>query len=778
MRLLSFAARQRLRDWPTSAAFVAVLGSALAVAGTWLAIAEPLLPRRLPFPEPDRLVALEAQKQGQPSALSWDDLERLRTNSVETVAGFLPRTWGLQTEPHGHVEVVLSQQVTGEFFAVLGTEPYLGESLSRRHEQHGNQQAVWLTYRTWQRLLGGDPQVAGRLVWINAVAYRVAGVLPPQFEFPHRGPTADVYLPLPNEMRQARSLHVIARLTPDSGAARYAEELKPRFTDGLIVSPHNLTGLLLGDRLRLLNWLFAAVVVLLLVAMANAGGIWLAQWLKQQRHAAIQLALGAERVRLWKDQAAQALVLGLAAALAGALGTVFLLALLHTTPFLGSELARFELWQPAHLNWVSALALLAVALTAAVLSAALPLVTVRAAALGARTGAGRHSYRVRLALAIAQLTLSGALAYTGILIARNVQALFAADRGFRTEQIVVAGIGVPEAKYNTDERLIDFHRRAIAELSRIPGVNAAGGGISLPISHARTRFLIDDENVPRDEQRQARFSAASPELLPLLGIPLQRGRGFTPADRWGAPRVALVNRAFAERYLGADPLGHRLRVSFYNGFAMTPYETHQIIGLIGDTLNRDLALDTEPQIIVSSNQIALEGFQYFLRTPLPAESLRSAVEQAIWRVDPEIQRVSPEPLADRVEQSLVARRALAWLAVLFGGLAALIVIFGLASSLAATFVEMTRELGIRAALGASPLSLAGTAVRWGAVAVAASWLLTLPIAYALGEFLGARLEPANWLLAGVVLATIGLASAYLPARRAAKVNPASTLRAE
>ena len=276
--------------------------------------------------------------------------------------------------------------------------------------------------------------------------------------------------------------------------------------------------------------------------------------------------------------------------------------------------------------------------------------------------------------------------------------------------------------------MIAFHQRAIGELGRIPGVTHAAGGVSLPVTTARTRFLLDDENVPRDEQRTARFSAASPELLPLLDIPLQRGRAFEASDRWGAPRVALVNAAFAERYL-KNPLGHRLRLSFYNGFAMKPYEEQVIVGVIGNTLNRDLTLETEPQIVISTNQIALEGFHYFLRSSLPAASLRRAVREAIWRVDPELQGVALKPLSARVEEALIARRTLAWLVALFGWIAALIVCCGLASSLAATFLEMTRELGIRAALGASPLRLARTAVQMGVRAVALSWLLALPITY-------------------------------------------------
>jgi predicted permease len=770
-------------------AFVTVIGSALALAGAWLAIAEPLLPSRLPFREPDRLVAIETLKKGLTGGLNWKDLEDLRTPSVEAIAGFLPRTWGMQTEAKGHVEVVLSQQVTGEFFDVLGVMPYLGEPLTRRHEQSGSQQYVWLTYSSWTRLLGSARDAVGKVVWINSVPYRVAGVLPPLFAFPYRGESADIYIPLNRadyfELRGPGSLGTIARLRP---RAHFVDELAARSqalasqVPGVAFRARDLNTVMLGDRLKLLRWLLAAVVVVLLVAMANGSGIWLAQWLRQQRQVSIQLALGASLGRVWRDQAAQAVVLGVAAAGLGFAGATALLSSLRASTMLGPELARFEVWSHSGLSATTVFALVAVALLTSLVSVAIPMLAVRAAGLPARTSVSRSSGRVRLVLAVAQLTLTGVLAYTGILIARNVQTLFAADRRFKTEQILVAGIGIPEAKYNTDERMIQFHQRAIEELARIPGVNMAAGGIQLPVGATRTRFLLDAENVPRDEQRMARFGVASEDLLPLLSIPLVKGRAFNPGDRWGAPRVALVNQAFANRYLnGQEALGHRLRVSFYNGFAMKPYEEHVIVGVLANTLNQDLALESEPQIVISSNQIALEGFNYYLRTTLPAEALRRAAQEAIWRVDPELQGVALKPLAERVEQSLVARGRLAWLAALFGSIAALIVAFGLGSSLSATFLEMTRELGIRAALGATPWQLASASVRWGLWAIGLSWLLTLPIVYLVNHSLVLDRQDgdlASWALTGVTLALIGIAAAYVPARRAAAVNPASTLRAE
>ncbi len=381
-----------------------------------------------------------------------------------------------------------------------------------------------------------------------------------------------------------------------------------------------------------------------------------------------------------------------------------------------------------------------------------------------------------------QLTLTGVLGYAGIVVAHNIHALLNAKRGFRTEQILQAGIGISETKYNTDERMIDFHQQVIAELRHVPGVIAAAGGLDLPVSNGRTRFLIDDQTLSRDQQPLARMGIASPGLLPRLGVPLLRGRLFDTDDRWRSPHVALVNTAFAEHYLGdRDPVGRRLRISFYNGFAAKPYGTYTIVGVIANTQNRAFMEEPEPQIVISSTQIALEGFRYVVKSPLPASELEEGLRRAVWNVDPEVERVGITPLAAFLERALVMRRSVATLAGWFAALALVIVGFGISASLSATFQEQARDLGIRAALGATGVRLAYESIRWAAMAIVLSWLLSVPLSFLLSTKLildGAPLpwDGASWLGVGLVLGLLGLASAYLPAWRAARVDPASVLR--
>ena len=795
-----------------SLSFVLVIGAAIALIGAWLAIAGPLLRGTTPYGKSGQLVALQTWKGGQRGGLAWGDLDDLRFGSVTAIAGYLPRTWGLQTELHGHLDVVLSLQVTGEFFQVLGVQPWLGRPLTREQDQTGNQNWVWLSNESWARYFGGGSTLGDRTVWLNATPYRVAGVMARGFSFPHQGQGPDIYIPLNRAdyccsheadvhgaiARGSGTLWAIARLAGTVEPRRLGAELRsrsqmlasayPASNQDVRFEAQDLVPFLMGDRLRILQWFGIAAGLFLMIATANAAGIWLAQWLRYQRQASIQLSLGAPVRRILADQLAQAAVLAIAGALIGLAGAETLIRLVRSSSLLGPELSRLELWNRAGLDSTTVAIAFGAAALASLVSASLPLLftrwnSLRDALLATPAAStGRSSNTLRVALAVGQLTLTGVLGYAGIVVAHNIHALLNANRGFRTEQILQAGIGISEAKYNTDERMIDFHQRVIAELRHVPGVIAAAGGLDLPVSNGRTRFLIDDQTLSRDQQPLARMGIASPGLLPMLGVPLLRGRFFDTNDRWQSPHVALVNTAFAERYLKhRDPLGRRLRISFYNGFAAKPYGSYTIVGVTANTQNRSLTEEPEPQIVISSTQIALETFRYVVKSPLPANGLEDGIRRAIWNVDPEVERVHVTPLAAFLERALVTRRSVATLAGWFAALALVIVGFGISASLSATFQEQARDLGIRAALGATGIRLAYETIRWAAMAIVMSWLLALPLSFALSAKLILDSAPLPWDLAswcgvGLVLGLLGLASAYVPAWRASNMDPASVLR--
>jgi hypothetical protein len=406
---------------------------------------------------------------------------------------------------------------------------------------------------------------------------------------------------------------------------------------------------------------------------------------------------------------------------------------------------------------------------------------------GTREGMATHSAtrRVRLVLTTTQLAATAILAWTAIAIGENAYTLLTAQRGFDTEDTLIAGIGVPEARYDTDERMTDFHAAAIAHLKAVPGVVAAAGGVNVPVGNLRTRFLRDGQTLEREQQPFAGIGVVSPELLPLLRVPLRRGRGFTGTDTLNAPRVALVNDAFVRTYLAdADnPLREGLRLSFYNGFAMKPYTRFQIVGIVADTRNDALLLEPQPQILIPAAQIAMEGFLYFVKTARPVSSIQAELREAIWRVDPALQRVNFRPLDDYVEQGLVDRRVLTVFGLLVLLVAAIIVGAGLFASLSASLLETARELAIRAALGATPARLAVESLRWALTAGGIAGMTTaLAVPFIASsvqlEKAVLRPTPTSVTLCLLTMGVVTVAAAFRPVRRAAAVSPVDALRAQ
>ena len=797
--LLADAARARRRDWRVTLGFCGVLGSALTLTVVCLSLAWPALWEPLPFPNGDRIVAIRSLQRGSAGALTWRDADDLRERvpSIEKVAVYGVRTWGVQTEPQGHVEVLLSVMTTGEFFDVLGAGPALGSPLTRSHEASGAQNEAWLTNDAAARLFGRTEASLYRTLWVNGAEYRVAGVLPPRFRFPVPQGMPDLFIPLP------RAEYCCER----GGGAQQAIALledRERFDAELGVASASLARdfavsnadvrftaaafreQLFGPRILALRWIVASALCLLTVAAANGAGIWMARWLRTRRELAIRLSLGASVVQLTGVRAVEGAIAGLVAAGAAVITAAALLRVLVAMPLLHDHVESFAVWRPLTMEPAAVWAALMLGTGVGTVAAVLPHLAVisRLRRDGMRESMAPHpAVRVRVVLTAVQLAATAILGWTAIAIGENAHRLLAADRGFETDEKLIAGIGLPEGRYDTDEKMTGFHAAAIAQLRTVPGVISAAGGVGVPQAILRTRFLRDGQTLARERQPLARLGVASPELLPLLGIPVRRGRGFSRDDRLQAPRVALVNEAFVRAHLADadDPLREGLRLSFYNGYAMKPYTRFQIIGIVADARNDGLLIEPQPQIFIPSPQIAMEGFFYFVRTQRPAASIQAELQQAIWRVDRAVERVSFAPLGRHVEQGLADRQALAAFGAIVLIVAAVIVAAGLYSSLSAALSESVRELAIRAALGARPARLAFETLRWTLAASAAAGTVTalaLPLIAS-----NVRLEktvlrptPISVALCALAMTAVVVAAAFKPVTKAAAVSPAEALR--
>ncbi len=799
---LRLAARGLARRPGWSALVLATLGLGVGVNTAVFALVQALLLRPLPFPEPERLVRVQAVVAGgQPGKLSaheWEELQRDEA-TFEGVAAYYPSQYNLADG--GPPESVAAAMTTGNLFDVLGVRLAHGASwpLAAYRQRHT---AVVLGHALWSQRFGSDARLVGRTLPMDAAPYQVVGVAPPGFDFPHGTQVFRAAQLLSAQNSESRSLFVLARLSRgvsqaqaqarlDALALRLAGE-RPATNAGVMLRLSPLRDLFVGDVRPHLLATSALAAVVLLLAGVNLLHLVLLRASGRRHELALRAALGASRARLAALPLAECLLLGVA-------GGALALGLAHAS---GHAL---RLFLPQSLPWwlavrvdapVAAFAL-AVALGGLLLIGVTPALLAsnqRTGALGdggraASGGPGQRRTRARLVAfeaAFAVLLLASA----GLLL-RSLERLLSVDPGFRTARLVTLRADPPWTRYDNVGQTGPFYRRALEELRALPGVEAVAANQSLPLfgndNYGRPRLLIEGQ----DEAQLANspfvnLQIVSPNYLETLGVPLVAGRTFDARDRPDAPAVALVSRALARRAFGrASPLGRRVRLP---ELLRTTGEREQgwfeIVGVTGDVLADGLSAAPSLDLYLS-NQQQFAGDTYFvLRAAGDAGALMRAAAMAVQRVDPEQSVFGWQAYPARLERMHWQRVAAARLAAVFALLALALAAVGTYGVLAQSVSQRRRELGVRQALGASASAVAGLVVREGLGPAALGTAVGLGTALALASAARSLLhEVAPWdvpalLAAALALLLVSLAAGALPAWRAARVDPAAALRQE
>jgi putative ABC transport system permease protein len=795
---LTSAVRTLRRSPVPYSAAVMTLSIGIAVNLAIFALVNTVLLRPLPFPHPSELIAVgTATKQGS-GLVSWQDITNLRasTKSLAYAAAYRKRTWGLSDSTGSSLEVVLSGMVTTEFMRTLGVTPELGTDFQPQNGSEGNQQVVLLSHSLWQKRYHGDPAVVGSLIELNAVPYRITGVLPADFGFAIDGDVPDLFIALSQKDYccdpSARGLEAIGRMEPGVSLSATSAELdsvaRQLLPLGVTFRPTPLGLFLAGDRRRALLLLWLAAFFLSPIATMNAGAVLLANALRHLRQYAIKASLGVSFRRLIGEQLAQACLLAAFSSGLGLLAAVVLLRVLMQTSALHSVLRGSQ--GLAIIDWRVLLFSSGLSLGSAVIACLSPLAVLRKLPVermlrdGAMLSPSRKGRQLRTTLIVTQIALSVALFGSASTLARSLHSLFSLNPGFREDNVEIAGIGIPEARYNTDAKLIAFHERAVQRLIHIPGVETAGFGAGLPVHPVRTRFQLDSQNLPVAQRPYAPVAIASPEIFNLFDIPLLSGRGFNALDRLGHPYVAIVNRQFARQYFqSGNPVGTGMQLGFYNGNEMKPWSHFEVIGVVADSRNRSIAEETEPEIYLSSLQVPLEGGSYFLRTPRPAASIANEVARAVWQVDSHIEKVSVTPLRTIVEGDYQESKFSISLFGSFALIALSLTAIGLAASLNAGVAETTREIGIRSALGQSRTRIAWSVIRASLMRTLIGLAIGMPIAVLLGHALGILwlsappLHVAEFVAVIFIMELVAFILALLPAWRATRISPMEAIRA-
>jgi putative ABC transport system permease protein len=805
---LRYAFRQLRQSPAFTTAAVLTLALGIGANTAVFSVVNAVILRPLPFPEPERLVAVEGldRRSGPlPSNLSYPNFFDLRRyNQVfEYIVSY--RTSNFSLSGAGMPLHLSGEIVSADLFSLLRIQPALGRGFLPEDEKAGHRVVV-LSHELWKGEFTGDPSILDRSITLDSQPYIVVGVMPRGFAFPvgntnvklwttlARDDTADTARPM-TEQRGARMLNAIAGLKPgvsietahaqmDTIAAALTKEYPDdnKNVAGTYIRP--VLDELAGDKRRPLFILLGAVGLVLLIACANIANLLLARTAEREREFAIRAAIGASRRTIVRQLLTESLVLALIGCAAGVLLAIVSVNLL--LPLAGDSIPRIgeAVVDGNVLSFSVALALftsllfsIAPALTLAKTELAGPLKE------GSR-GDVRAQDRLRNGLVIAQITLGLVLlSGAGLLIASFLHLLHR-DLGLQTENVLTFNMTVPDVQY-PEAKQLEFNNRLLERLRALPGVTSVAEGAPLPLTGSQMTISFEIEERPgtRSNRPSSDIAIITPDYFHTLGIPVIEGREFTERDDSKAPPVIIVNRAFTEQFFpGEKVIGKRMRPGASTRDGAVPIR--EIVGVVGNAVQTPLELQAEPIYYLPYKQLIWFVPPVVMKTSVPPAAMESAVRAVLASIDKEIPVYDVQPLEDLLGAGIARPRFQMLLLVSFAGIALLLTVIGLYGVLAYSVLKRTREIGVRVALGASRQMVLGMVLKQAMLLVAAGVVLGLAGAFVAGQFLTNMLygvSPRNPLLLAIaccaITLTAGLA-AYLPARRAASIDPMQALRNE
>jgi putative ABC transport system permease protein len=804
---LRYAAR-RLRGDPG----IAVLGALTLALGIGASTAifsavNPILFESLPYPQPGRITGIwNHGPEGSRGNMMFGTYRELAARSRSFAATAVWKAWQpAMTGPAGP-ERFEGQQVSAGYFHVLGVPPALGRDFDPADDRAGGPRVAILGDALWRRRFGGDPAIVGRRVRLDDDAYTVIGVMPKTFESVPAA-SAEIWsllqydTSLPFQGREwGQHLFMLGRLRPGVGRERASRELaaiahRPRaefprppwgsLRRGLIVTPLQ-DDVTRGVRPALLAVL-GAVVVVLLIACVNVTNLLLARGAQRRGELALRAALGAGRARLIRQLVTESLLL---AGLGGVLGMIVaqlgVRALVALSPAqlprvdairLGGAVFAFALG-------VTTLSGLAVGLIPALQSSRTDLQG--SLQQGSRRTAGGPQL-TRRALVVAEIALALVLLVSAGLLLRSMQRLFAVAPGFATSHLLTMQVQSYGHRYDDDAATHRFFAQALAAVLRVPGVAAAAFTSVLPLSgDAASANLfgvhLEHDDDPRSDHDAVR-SAVSPGYFETMGIPLRRGRLLDAHDATGAgTRPVLISETFARRqFPGRDPVGQRVR---FGGAVDRPWDV--VAGVVGDVKQTSLAVGDESAVYVASARWLWADSPLWLvvRARGDAAALAPAVKQAVWSVDRDQPIVRVATMDGLLAASAAERRFVLILFEAFALAALALAAIGVYGVLSGSVTERMREIGVRSALGATVADLLALVMRQGLALTCAGVAIGLAGAAAASQALVAllfgvsRLDPATYLGVTALLLVMSGIACWVPALRAARVDPSITLRSE
>ena len=773
----------------------------------------------LPYPDPGRLMVVWETRADNPrravapaNFLDW----RQAAPAFSGLAAF--DDFSATLTGFGEAQRVRAVSTSANFFEVLGAQARLGRVMVADDDRPGAARVAVLTDGLWHRLFGGSQDAIGTSIILNSIPHTIVGVLPPDFSMaminaPEVWMTGDRGIPrsfpFPGDITSVRDSHIIAvigRLAPgatrDQAQAQLTSvmtELSKRHPDtnaGLGANVRPLHEEIVGDIRPVILLIQIAVAVLLLIACANVAHLLLGQAAGRQAEIAMRVAMGADRSRIVKQLLVETMTIAVPGGIAGLLlAMAGVRALVAVAPANLPRLSEIQIDATA-LGFTLAMTLL----TSLVFGLGPAMQTARTSAndlaqVGLRVAGNRRLRRGQQALVVGELALAQVLLVgAGLLLMSFVHAT-QTELGFASRDRVLAELNlVPDyLQVVGDTGLIDPSRKirfintVLDNVRGAPGVKGVAASFTVPLTGAPNRGIRieGDPPFPPDNQPNADFQVVSQDFFRTLGITLIAGRGFSDADRAQAPAVVIVNQALVDKYFsGRDPLG---RVLLFGGS-----KRHEIVGVVADSRYRSVELEPDPTFYLplEQNDERWPFLAFTVWTEPPRDGGAAATTAAAALLRSAVREADPQQPSSRVRSieeilgdSMAARRFNTWIVGLFAGTALLLAAIGTYGVMAFAVTSRTRELGVRAALGATPGDLIRMVLGQGLLLTIFASAIGLAAAMALTRFMASMLfnvaptDPLTFVVVGGVLGLVAMAATLVPARRAMRVNPVIALRA-
>jgi putative ABC transport system permease protein len=787
---------------------IVALGLGIGANTAIFSVINAVLIRPLPYPEPDRMVMVFGNQRRGNLIRQWispadfedyrkgagffDQLGAFRGKAAVLTGGALP-------------ERVEMAEVSPSILAMLGMKLARGRAFTPEESETGKNHVAVIGDGLWRRRFGSDPNITATALTLDGNVYQIVGVAPAGFQL--LDTPSELWIPytpdpkdLADSARGHRSLNVIGHLSPGvsiqqagSGMAAIAHQIEERSPDtnaGCSAEVIPLKEQMVGDIRATLWTLIGAVAFVLLIACANVANLLLARAGAREKEIAVRTSLGANPSRLVRQMLTESVLLSLLGGLFGLLLAVWgVSALVHAAPAGLPRAGDISLdWRVLGFTLLVSLATGLLFGMAPAWSSLRPDLNSILKTSGRSTTGSRSRGQVRNLLVIAEIAACVVLLVGAGLLLRSFMKLSQVNPGFRTDHVLTMQLSLPASRY-TGLNVAQFYQRLVERTEQLPGVLSAGVCRFLPLAGADASLNFQIEGQPATStanQPRAKYRSNSPGYFSAMAIPLSRGRLLDRTDNERSPKVVLINEAAAHRYWPReDPVGKRI----LSGVDENAWST--IVGVVGNVKHSGLDSETNPETYYHYLQLPPDQMGFIestmslvVRTSADPTSVVAAIRNDVHSLDPGLPIFNVKTMEDVVHGSVAQPRFRTWLLGTFALLALVLAAVGLYGVISYSVTQRTSELGVRAAMGASPgdvLKLVvGQAARLAAIGIGIGLVLSVVLARSLSKFLFgvAALDPITFLGTAGVILVVTLIASYLPALRATRIDPVTALRAE